>query len=59
MVIDQGGVEACTLRPSDVSDFNDRLWQVDRALEDPFDALWVMHKMIYLAARERGHVDHL
>ena len=56
MVIDQGGLDSCTLRPSDVAGFNERLKQTDMALEDPFDSLWVMHKIIYLAARERGHL---
>jgi asparagine synthase (glutamine-hydrolysing) len=56
LVIDQGGSEARLLRPSDVSSINRRLRQTDELLEDPFDALWVLHKMIYLSAQQHGQV---
>ena len=56
MVINQGGLDSQFLRPSDVARFDNRLRQADHVLEDPFDAMWIMHKMIYLSAVERGSV---
>jgi asparagine synthase (glutamine-hydrolysing) len=55
-VIEQGGLEATLILPSQVVEFEDRLREIDRIMEDPFDLAWIHHRMIYLSARERGHV---
>jgi asparagine synthase (glutamine-hydrolysing) len=55
LVIEQGGLDPVILRPSDVGRLNNRLLQVHEHLEDPFDSLWIMHRMIYLEAAARGH----
>ena len=55
-VIDQGNLEATLLRPSDLPAYEERMNQVDKWLEDPFEAGWILHKMIYLASRDQGHV---
>jgi len=47
---------ATELRPSDVAHREKWLLRVDEILEDPFDSSWILLKMIYLDAREKGHV---
>jgi asparagine synthase (glutamine-hydrolysing) len=55
-VIDHGEQDAHLLRPSDVPRLAERLHAVDERIEDPFEAGWILAKMIYVSARERGQV---
>jgi asparagine synthase (glutamine-hydrolysing) len=55
-LVSQGGLNATLLKPSDVSRFEESILKVDAVMEDPFDAAWILHKMIYLSAKKNGHV---
>lgn len=55
-VVEQGGVDATLLVPSDVPRYSERLRNVDEHIEDPFETGWILAKMIYLTAREHGQV---
>jgi asparagine synthase (glutamine-hydrolysing) len=56
MVTEHSSLAAAELRPSQLPQFESRLAHIDKIAEDPFDLSWTLLTMIYLNARENGHV---
>ncbi len=56
MMIDHGGLDPVRVSPSEFKKYSSDFEKISRSLEDPFDELWVLVRLIYLTAREHGSV---
>jgi len=54
LVLAQGGFDATTVRPSDVFDYEKKLFSVESPIEELFDAAMTAPMLFYLMAHDRG-----